>query len=87
MTVTQLVLYAGTTSTALSIIYSILPTVETFNGMPRFQKYYGIFLSVLKQLGGNLRNAVYPAIKTDGGSKVSAAAATGQNPTPTPKEP
>lgn len=87
VTLTQLVLYAGTASTAISIVYSVLPKVETFNGMPRFQKYYGIFLNVLKQVGGNLRNLIHPEINTDGGSKVSDAAASGQNPTPEPKKP
>jgi len=89
MTVTfhQLADYAVYTSTGLTLLYSVLPKVETFSGMPRFQKYYGIFLSVIKQLGANLRNVFYPELKTDGGSKISAAAATGLNPTPEPKQP
>jgi len=85
--VTQILLYAGTASSLISLTYSILPKVETFQGMPRFQKYYGIFLNVLKQVGLNLRAVVHPEIGTDGGSKVSTAAASGQNPTPEPKQP
>lgn len=81
VTFTQVLLYAGTASSAISLAYSILPKVETFQGLPRFQKYYGIFLNVLKQVGLNLRNVVHPEISTDGGSKVSDAAATKQNPT------
>jgi hypothetical protein len=84
--VTQILLYAGTASSVISLTYSILPKVETFNGMPRFQKYYGIFLNVLKQVGLNLRALIHPEIATEGGSKISAAAASGQNPTPE-KEP
>lgn len=87
ITIHQLIDYATWTSTGFSILYSVLPTVETFSGMPRFQKYYGLFLSVIKQVGANLRNVIYPQIKTDGGSKVSTAAATGQNPTGEPKQP
>jgi hypothetical protein len=87
VTLTQIVLYAGTVSSAISIVYSILPKVETFQKYPRFQSAYGTFLSILKQVGGNLRNVVHPEINTDGGSKVSTAAATGQNISPEPKVP
>lgn len=85
--VTQLLLYAGTASTCCSILYSVLPKVETFQKYPRFQNAYGTFLNVLKQVGANLRNLIHPEINTDGGSKVSAAAATGQNLSPEPKTP
>jgi hypothetical protein len=87
VTLHQIIDYATWTSTGLSLVYSVLPKVETFSGMPRFQKYYGIFLDVIKQVGANLRGVVYPSIKTDGGSKISAAAATGLNPTQEPKQP
>jgi hypothetical protein len=78
---------AAYTSTGLSLLYSVLPTVETFNGYPRFQKRYGLFLDIIKQLGANLRKLLYPSINTDGGSKISEAAASNQNPTPEPKQP
>jgi hypothetical protein len=73
---------AAYTSTGLSLLYSVLPTVETFNGYPRFQKRYGLFLSIIKQLGANLRKLLYPSINTDGGSRISEAAANSQNPEP-----
>ena len=64
------------TSFVMSAIYSVLPTVETFNGYPRFQKVYALFLSILKQLGANLRNVVYPQISTQHGTAVSPAGAS-----------
>jgi len=64
------------TSTGLSLVYSVLPTVETFNGYPRFQAGYGLFLSILKQVGFNLRNVVYPQIKTQGGTQISEVGAS-----------
>jgi len=73
------------TSTGCSLLYSILPKVETFQKYPKFQSGYGTFLEILKQVGANIRNLVYPSIKTDGGSKVSEAAASGQNPDSAPK--
>lgn len=56
-------------STGLSLLYSILPTVETFNNFPRFQRHYIVFLSVLQQLGSNLRHVFYPQIKKFGAAE------------------
>lgn len=64
------------TSTGLSLVYSVLPTVETFNGYPRFQKVYSLALSIIKQLGANLRNLTYPQINTQHGTQTSEAGAT-----------
>lgn len=77
--------YATWTSTGLSLLYSVLPTVETFNGMPRFQKWYGLFLSIIKQVGSNLRSVIYPSIQTAAGSKISAAAAISTAPAKEPQ--
>jgi hypothetical protein len=85
ITIHQIIDYATWTSTGLSLLYSVLPTVETFQKYPRFQSAYGLFLNVIKQVGANLRNVIYPSIKTDGGTRVSTAAASGQNPAPTPE--
>lgn len=73
------------TSFATSLIYSVLPTVETFKDYPNFQRRYGLFLDILKQLGANLRNKVYPQIQTAGGSQISDAAAKNVNPNLEPK--
>jgi hypothetical protein len=78
VTIHQLSDYAVYTSTAASILYSVLPTVETFNNYPRFQKAYGLTLSILKQVAINLRNVFNPAIKTDAGTKISEAGKIGQ---------
>lgn len=73
------------TSFTVSLLYSVLPTVETFKDYPNFQRRYGLFLEILKQLGANLRNKVYPQIQTAGGSQISDAAAKNINPNPEPK--
>jgi hypothetical protein len=70
--------YVVYTSTGCSVLYSVLPTSETFAAYPRFQKGYTLFLSILKQLGANLRNVVFPQISTAHGTQVSVAAQ--QNP-------
>jgi len=75
------------TSTGLSALYSVLPTVETFKNYPNFQRRYALFLDIIKQLGFNIRKLIYPSINTDGGSKISEAAASNQNPTSEPKQP
>jgi hypothetical protein len=46
-----------------------------------------LFLDIIKQLGFNIRKLIYPSINTDGGSKISEAAASNQNPTSEPKQP
>ena len=85
-TVHQLVDFVTWTSTGLSLVYSVLPTVETFNGYPRFQKVYALILSILKQLGSNLRNVVYPEISTAHGTQVSALGSTSTLPIPPAKQ-
>lgn len=65
--------YVVYTSTACSMLYSVLPTSETFAAYPRFQKGYTLFLSILKQVGANLRNRVFPQIDTAHGTQVSEA--------------
>ena len=81
---TKVFLWASATSTWISLLYSVLPKVETFYRYPRFQAGYATFLDVLKNLGANLRKLIHPQIDTAGGSQISEAAASGQNPDPKP---
>jgi hypothetical protein len=85
ITLAQGIAYASEFSTGISIVYSILPKVETFQKYPKFQAGYGLFLEILKSVGLNIRNLVHPDIATQGGSQISVAAASGQNPTVPPQ--
>jgi hypothetical protein len=44
--------------TVNSVLYSILPPVESFSAYPRFQGFYGFLLIWLKAFGINLRTAL-----------------------------
>lgn len=85
VSVHQIADYVTYTSFGMSALYSVAPKVETFKDYPNFQRRYALFLSIIKQLGVNLRNIFHPDINTAGGSQISAASASGQNQNPDPK--
>jgi hypothetical protein len=76
--------YVTYTSFISTALYSVLPTVETFDKYPRFQVGYALALSILKQVGFNLRNILYKNISTQNGAVISPASAASTAP-PVPK--
>lgn len=65
---------AGGVVMGCSLLYSFLPPYETFDGYPRFQKFYKVFTQIIARWGGlNLKSVVYPQIKSLGNMNDAAA--------------
>lgn len=46
--------------TTSSLIYLLLPSIETFKDYPKFQKAYGVFVAIIvKWASLNIRNVLY----------------------------
>ena len=64
---------------ACSLLHTILPPWEFFDGFPTTQKYYKLIIYIISYIGLNGRSTVYPTISTNSGSALSQAAV--QSPT------
>jgi hypothetical protein len=66
--------------TGASILYTALPTVESFDNYPRFKAFYGIFMVfVVKIASINLRSMLRPQIQATsnkGGTSPTPASAS-----------
>lgn len=71
---TQIIHVALRVIVVASIVHVFLPSYETFDGFPRFQKYYKLFVAIVAWIALNARGQMMKLYGVDTGK-----ASQGQN--------